>query len=205
MRQRARGFTLLEVLLTLSFLGVLMLLIGSVLTSSNRMQALSERQTERLTQVRSAQNFIRNALQQTHAQNFGHNFDSDERVFEGERQRMRFMAPLPGQLAGGVQVHTLERVARTTGTSTLQVSFSQNQAQGLLQPWGSPQTLMQRVNNLRFSYRGLDSSQKPTGWLERWPWSNRLPQAVRIEVDSDVGHLWPTQVVTLRLDSEVAP
>lgn len=202
MKRHARGFTLLEVLLALSFLGVLMLLIGSALSSGNRMLMLSERQADRLTQVRTAQDFLRRALQQAQAQNFGHDADTDERVFEGQRQRMRFMAPLPEQLAGGVQVHTVERVASSTATGKLQVSFSQNQAQGL-QPWGNPQTLMLGVSDLRLSYRGLDASRKPTGWLEQWPWPNRLPQAVRIEVDSDNGGLWPTQVVALRLDSEV--
>ncbi|NNA42862.1 prepilin-type N-terminal cleavage/methylation domain-containing protein [Pseudomonas lactis] len=203
MRQGQHGFTLLEVLLALSFLGLLMVLIGSALGTGNRLLLLSEKQTDRLTQVRTAQDFLRSALQQALAQDFGHAPDQDQ-VFEGERQRMRFVAPVPGQLAGGVQVHTLEPVAGATASRRLQISFSENRVDGL-HPWGNPQVLMQEIRDLRLSYRGLDPDRQPTGWLEQWPWPDRLPQAVRIDVDTNGGDLWPTQVVVLRLDSEVTP
>ena len=117
---------------------------------------------------------------------------------------MRFVAPVPGQLAGGVQVHTLEPVAGATASRRLQISFSENRVDGL-HPWGNPQVLMQEIRDLRLSYRGLDPDRQPTGWLEQWPWPDRLPQAVRIDVDTNGGDLWPTQVVVLRLDSEVTP
>lgn len=203
MKQGQRGFTLLEVLIALSFLGLLMVLIGSSLATGNRLLLLSEKQADRLTQVRTAQDFLRNALQQALAQDFGHAPDQDQ-VFEGEPQRMRFVAPMPAQLAGGVQVHTLETVEGTAASRRLQISFSQDRAGGL-HPWGNPQVLMQKVRGLRLSYRGLDPNRQPTGWLEQWPWPNRLPQAVRIDVDTNGGDLWPTQVVALRLNSEVIP
>ncbi|MGC5698824.1 prepilin-type N-terminal cleavage/methylation domain-containing protein [Pseudomonas sp. NFXW11] len=202
MRQGQRGFTLLEVLLALSFLGLLMVLIGSALGSANHLLLLSEKHTDRLTQVRTAQNFLRSALQQALAEDFGHAGDQ-EQVFEGERQRMRFVAPMPGQLAAGVQVHTLEAVPGTS-VSRLQISFSQDRTDGL-HPWGNPQILVQEIHDLRLSYRGLDPNRQPTDWLERWPWPDRLPQAVRIDVDAPTAGLWPTQIVALRLDSEVTP
>ncbi|WP_409301211.1 prepilin-type N-terminal cleavage/methylation domain-containing protein [Pseudomonas sp. KCJK8993] len=203
MRQGQRGFTLLEVLLALSFLGLLMVLIGSALGTGNHLLLLSEKHTDRLTQVRTAQNFLRSALQQALAEDFGHAADQ-ERVFEGERQRLRFVSPMPGQLAAGVQVHTLEAVAGPADGSRLQISFSQDRPDGL-HPWGNPQILVQEVQDLRLSYRGLDPNRQPTDWLERWPWPGRLPQAVRIDVATRGAGLWPTQVVALRLDSEVAP
>lgn len=203
MRQGQRGFTLLEVLLALSFLGLLMMLIGSALGSGNHLLLLSEKHTDRLTQVRTAQNFLRSALQEALAEDFGHATDQ-ERVFEGERQRMRFVSPMPGQLAAGVQVHTLEAVAGPADASRLQISFSQDRPDGL-HPWGNPQILVQEVQDLRLSYRGLDPNRQPTDWLERWPWPDRLPQAVRIDVDTREANLWPTQIVALLLDSEVTP
>lgn len=197
MRRHAQGFTLLEVLIALSFLGVLITLIGSALIAGNRMLGLSEQQADRLTQVRTAQHFLRSALQQT--QDLRYN--TDAQVFEGAPHSMRFFAPLPDQLSGGMKVHILEYVE---ASGTLQIRFNQNIADGQ-PPWGDTQILMREVSGLHLSYKGLDPDQNPTGWLDQWPWPQKLPQAVRIEVDTDRGNLWPTQVVALRLDAEVYP
>ncbi|MCK3863847.1 prepilin-type N-terminal cleavage/methylation domain-containing protein [Pseudomonas sp. B329] len=200
MRRHAQGFTLLEVLIALSFLGVLIVLIGSALIAGNRMLGLSEHQADRLTQIRAAQLFLRSALQQAQ----GSRYNADAQVFEGAPHYMRFFAPLPDQLSGGMKVHILEYVAQSKTAGTLQIRFNQNIADGL-PPWEDTQILMREVSGLHLSYKGLDLDQNPTGWLEQWPWPHKLPQAVRIEVSTDGGSLWPTQVIALRLDAEVSP
>lgn len=198
MRSSNRGFTLLEVLIALSLLGLLMILIASALTVSNRTLDLSERYSNRLNEVRTAQGFFRSALQQSLPVAFLHDAKNIQWVFEGERDTMRFVAPLPSQLSGGVQLHSFALVDNGKGAADLQVSFTQIKADGL-HTWGTPQTLLQHLSQLRFSYRGLDNSLHTTDWLERWPWPERLPQYVRIELAAQGQIDWPPLVVAIPL------
>lgn len=181
-----------------------MALVASALSSSNRTLLLSEHYSNRLTEMRTAQSFMRGALQQTLAMDFLDATDNHPLMFEGQREHICFIAPLPAQLAGGVQLHRLYLSENDHGTSDLQVSFFQISPQGSAQ-WGAPQTLMQNVQHLRFSYRGEDNDRSATGWLETWPWPQRLPQYIRIEIDAEGIIAWPTMVIAIRLsqpDSE---
>lgn len=54
---RQTGFTLLEILVVLSLLGVLLGLVGAALVGANRATAKAERFSTRLDEVRAAQGF----------------------------------------------------------------------------------------------------------------------------------------------------
>lgn len=198
MKPTERGFTLLEVLFSLSLLGILMALVASTLSSSNRTLLLSEQYSNRLTEIRTAQSFMRGALQQTLAMTFLDDADNHPLMFEGQPEQIRFIAPLPTQLAGGAQLHKLYLSENDHGTTDLQASFFQISPQGSAQ-WGTPQMLLQNVQHLRVSYRGEDNERSATGWLETWPWPQRLPQYVRIELDAEGSIAWPTMVIAIRL------
>lgn len=203
MNSKTRGFTLLEVLIAMSLLGLLMVLIGSALTLSNRTLAINEYYSARLNEVRSAQSFIRGAIQQSLAVAFLRDAKNTQWIFDGERGTLRVVAPMPLQLLGGVQVHLFTLADNGDASGNLQVSFTQITAQGLI-AWGTPQTLLQNVKRLNFSYKGLDNNQRVTAWLERWPWPERLPQYVKVDLDTEGPIAWPPLVVAVRLSS-IAP
>ena len=92
MKSQPRGFTLLEVLVALSLLGLLMVLIASALIASNHTQELGERYSNRLNEVRSAQDFLRSAAQQAYPMVFLRDAQNLAEVFDGEAQQMRFVA-----------------------------------------------------------------------------------------------------------------
>jgi general secretion pathway protein J len=74
--------------------------------------------------------------------------------------------------------------------------------------WGQPQVLLHDVHDVRFSYRGRDTRGARTGWLDAWPWPARLPEAIRIDLNSAGPVAWFPQVVALRLelsDLQVSP
>ncbi|WP_248747089.1 prepilin-type N-terminal cleavage/methylation domain-containing protein [Pseudomonas sp. MWU12-2037] len=198
MKSRLRGFTLLEVLVALSLLGLLMVLIASALTASNRTQELGERYSTRLDEVRSAQDFLRSAAQQAYPAVFRRDANNTAKVFDGEAQQMRFVAPLPARLAGGLQLHVFSLVDNRHGSKDLQVAFFQFDSQGL-HAWGEPQILLPDLDNWQLSYRGLDPRSQPTDWLPRWPWPERLPLAIRVQLQAHGPIPWPPLVVVIRL------
>lgn len=197
MRQRQSGFTLLEIMLVLSLMGVLLTLVGSALLGANRAVLKAQRYTASLDETRAAQGFLRRAIAQALPLENAH--AGSNAIFVGASDRLQFVATLPGALGGGLQLHRLALDERD-GQRHLQVAFEQLQPDATSRPWGEPQVLLHDVKTLKFSYRGLTPKGEPTDWLNEWPWPERLPRAVRIDVQVDGPVPWLREVVALRLD-----
>lgn len=193
MKRQQRGFTLLEVLVVISLLGLLLTLIGAALSGANRVMAKAERYSSRLDEVRSSENFLRSAIAQALPLAAGKPGQAQSPMFQGDTQSLSFYAPLPATLGGGVYRHQV-----SLAKGRLQVTLQRLQGE-VLQPAREPQVLLQQVKSVQISYRG----QSPSGagaWLDHWPWPGRLPRAVRIDAQLAGAIVWPMQVIRLRLD-----
>ena len=62
MKARQQGFTLLEIMIVLSLLGVLLTLVGGALLGANRAVLKAQRYTVSLDEMRAAQQFLRTAI-----------------------------------------------------------------------------------------------------------------------------------------------
>ena len=207
-RSRARGFTLLEVLMAVLLLAVLIGgAYGGLRASANAMRA-GEAAIDRTDRLRTAQEFLRrqigNALPlgYAHDDNQGLNI-----VFEGEAQFMRFVAPMPGYLShGGPYVQTLELVR---GKDGLQLQFIDMMLNGYddAQKSGKvddvePVVLLDRIAAGRFYYRSLDDQGELTDWNSEWSSTEVTPLMVRIDLTMQPGVQipWPTLDVPLMLN-----
>lgn len=198
MKQRQRGFTLLEILLVLSLMGVLLTLVGGALLGANRAVLKAQRYTTSLDEMRAAQRFLRSSIGQALPLDSSEDDSESSGFFVGSTQRLQFVAILPGTLGGGIQLHTLELKG-----GDLQVAFAQVQSSAdgtVAKPWGDPQVLVHDVEELQLSYRGMSPKGEATGWISDWPWPTRLPRAVRIDAKVNGPVPWLAEVVALRLD-----
>lgn len=198
MKPAQRGFTLLEIMLVLSLLGVLLVLIGGAMLGANRAALKAQHYTTSLDEMRAAQKFLRSSISQALPLDFAEKGSDSRKFFVGSAQRLQFVATLPAELGEGIQMHTLE-----VNEHDLQVAFAQilSTSDGTYsKPWGDPQVLMRGVEALNLSYQGVNPKGQPTGWLSDWPWPTRLPQAVRIDAKVNGSVPWLTEVVALRLD-----
>ncbi|KFE52692.1 prepilin-type N-terminal cleavage/methylation domain-containing protein [Pseudomonas syringae] len=198
MKQRQRGFTLLEILLVLSLMGVLLTLVGGALLGANRAVLKAQRYTTSLDEMRAAQRFLRSSIGQALPLDSSEDDSESSGFFVGSVQRLQFVATLPGTLGGGIQLHTLELKG-----GDLQVAFAQVQSSAdgtVAKPWGDPQVLVHDVEELQLSYRGVSPKGEATGWISDWPWPTRLPRAVRIDAKVNGPVPWLAEVVALRLD-----
>ena len=198
MKHRQQGFTLLEIMIVLSLLGVLLTLVGGALLGANRAVLKAQRYTTSLDEMRAAQQFLRTAISEALPLDVTEDDSQTPGFFVGAAQRLQFVATLPGVLGGGIQRFTLQLIG-----SDLQVVFAQFESTAQVSVPASrsePQVLLKHVQALHWSYRGVSPKGQATGWINAWPWTKRLPYAVRIDATVSGPVPWVSQVIALRLN-----
>jgi general secretion pathway protein J len=205
--RKARGFSLLEVLLAITLLALLIAgAYSGIRAAANAMRA-GEAAIDRADRLRTAQEFLRHQLSRilplAYAQN---DADGSNYVFEGKDQFMRFVAPMPGYLSrGGPYVQTLE-LAR--GSDGLQLRFNDAMLNGFdVQKSKSNDAeavvLLDHIRDGRFEYRTLDDQGELTNWSSDWSNPGITPLMVRIRLNMQPGVQipWPVLDVPLMLNA----
>jgi general secretion pathway protein J len=194
------GFTLLELLIAITLLGLLttMLLAGFRLGTRH-----VERQTtriERSAQIPAVQGFLRSRL--ADAQPFFDQTSGNRRVvFDGRPDGLDFIGAAPESSAmGGLQLFTVEFDPRTTRQLRVRWQLFGVPEVGFQQ--GSHETvLLDRVAGVAFYYYGTIPPAKGPAWHQAWQDMEYLPSLIRLDLAfSDGGHM-PALTVAIRPSS----
>jgi len=206
--QRANnGFTLLETVLAIVLLAVLIGAGYSGLRAAAKAMASGEVSVERTNRLRVSQEFMRHQISRILPLPFDHDDSTGEnKIFEGTRDMMRFVAPMPGYLShGGAYVQTIE-LKRAAG-NTLQLYFSNviltgYDAKKLTQSDLDPQVLIDQVKSGRFEYRTYNDQGELGDWTDRWQDPGKTPVMVRIHLEMAREALvaWPDMQIALVMD-----
>lgn len=203
---RTRGFTLIEVMLATMLLGLLLAgTYGAIRTTVKAMQS-GESAVDTINRIRVAQEFIRRQI----SRGMPLGFDRDDStgvnfVFEGKRDFMRFVAPMPGYLSkGGPYVQTLE-LANVRGGKELVFTHAMLNGFDLRQLREAdlePVMLVDRIRGGRFEYRGFDEEGNLGDWQDDWEDPSLTPVMVRIrlEMADDSQAVFPDMEIPLVLD-----
>lgn len=205
--RRARGFTLIEVLLATALLAsALALAFGTIraaTATANRGEALARR-NERM---RAVEGFLRARLQSTRPVPFALDEESGlARRFSGDARHMAFVADLPDYLGrGGPHLHTLS-VAGGEGHRRIEVAFAPVQGGAVVERRDPlpPEVLVDDLAQVAFRYRGLDASQRLGDWQAQWNAPEALPLMVEVRIRDRSGAAWPPLVVALPLAGSYA-
>lgn len=209
MKRRAAGFSLLEVLLAITLLALLLAGAMSGIRAATRAMHAGEQNIERTNRLRVAQEFIRREVGRTLPLAFGQERGSGTNfVFQGEKDFVRFVAPMPGHLSrGGPYVQTLE-LAR--GPRGMQLLFTHHMLNGfdldkLKQDEGENEAvlLLDGIRSGRFEYRKFDDQNELEDWKDEWENPSSLPVMMRIDLEmtAESGLVWPVMEIPLILDT----
>lgn len=199
--RRLAGFSLLETLAALALLALLLLGVMASLDTIARSTRTSLVVTQRLDEVRAAQGYLRGALSGALAYPWALGKEKQTIVFRGDAHSATFVSPGPGYLAAeGLQLQTISIVGEP-GDRRLLVTFAPlaTRVAAQIVP-ESPETLVEHIASGRLVYSGLDDQGNLVTWQASWPYEQRMPTMIGVELELRGAIHWPTFVVPLRMD-----
>lgn len=186
-----QGFTLVELLIAISLLGLISVVTYGAIWTANRSLHAVERRVELSDELRITQEFFRQSLSQAR----GVMAVRDGRmavVFNGEAESLSFVAPAPLQRgsAGGLYRYRFKLGGDADTGRTLYLSYAQFLA-GLeyddLAGLQGKSLLMAGVKEISFSYYGSAVAGDEARWLDEWPRRDMLPQLVQLKLKREEG------------------
>ncbi|GGZ51080.1 type II secretion system protein J [Lysobacter xinjiangensis] len=201
--RRARGFTLVEVLIATVLLAAGLTLAFATITGATGAARRGEEVARENEHIRAVEGFLRRRLAGARAVPFGVEEANGLPIrFSGERDRMRFVADLPDYIGrGGPSVHDLRIERRPAGDGVrLMLDLAVVQA-GLPVPERerAPELLADDLRRVEFRYRGLGENGALGEWRDEWTAIEQLPLLVQVRITGNDGRAWPVLTVAPRL------
>jgi general secretion pathway protein J len=205
--RRARGFTLIEVMVTITLLAVLLAAALAGIRTVTRAATAGSLAAERTNKLRVTQEFLRRELMQTLSTPYEQEETTGRtRVFQGDTDRVTFVAPMPGYLGKGGPYVQQVSVARGAHGSRLEFrhallnGYRDEDAKKVDE--GEPVVLLEGIERATFEYRGLNDTGQVTDWESTWDRYGSAPMIMRIRIEfaRDEHQSWPEFMVPLMLD-----
>lgn len=200
--RRARGFTLIEVILATVLLASGLALAFASLRAASATATRGEEVAHRDERMRAVSNFLRRRLSSARSIAYALDATSGQQLrFSGDGSQMRFVADLPDYLGrGGPYVHTLQ-VVRDGDSERIEVGLAMALGGQTIaeSPPHPPDVLVDGLGGVRFRYRGMNADGQLGGWSESWDTPEALPLQVAIDLADKDGRAWPSLVVALPL------
>lgn len=205
LRHRARGFTLVELLIALSLFALMSGVLFGSLRLAGRTWDAGEAKAEANSGMRLAGDYLRTQLTAQHPQRM-RKIAEFPLLFSGTRDDLRYAAPLPGRVGvGGMWFYRLALVEGAgKGKSSLVLERMVPDVNATTMPEfnsADRSVLADDIASLKIGYfgrdRGASLEMAPT-WRDRWDDPQQLPLLLRVEVAPRVGPAWPPLVVAPR-------
>ena len=187
----ASGFTLLELLVAMAILALLAATLAGGMRFGLRAWEAGQQAADRLEAPTAVQSLLRRQIEQAYPMLA--RVGEPVIVFEGERQRLRFLTHLPPRLG-------------VPGLADVALSYRHDPRAGgeLLMAWqplgerdrpAESHSVLNGIDALSFAYYGGETRTSPPEWRNNWTGAGFLPTLVRLQVRFRDGRVWPDLVV----------
>ncbi|NJN46279.1 MAG: prepilin-type N-terminal cleavage/methylation domain-containing protein [Candidatus Competibacteraceae bacterium] len=196
---RSGGFTLLELLIAMSLMGIVLVMVYGGLRFGMRGWESGEQHAVRLNDIQLAQDFIRRQLRQSVSV-----FRNDEQegrrvvVFEGDTQSLSIVTPMLEYLGqGGLYVVRIDRVeAEEVGYLRLRWHPFRPNEEDDREEDAQETIVLDQLSQLEWAYYGFEQDAQEPAWYDRWENDQQRPLLVRLSWAMQ-GQPWPDVLVPL--------
>ena len=211
--QKPGGFTLLEMLIGLTLLGVLLILIYSALNIGLRAWDAGDQRVSEASHQRIVQSFLRRELGQVFPVRW-RGIAESKIAFEGAKNELRFVTALnlgASVKEGGLQwghLYLDDDNEEGPAGKRRQSLFLKREVFDLhAKDWSGlddakPTRLIEGVKEIEIAYFGAENDTTDPKWVDEWTQPLRMPLLVRISIKTDLGRNVPQLVVALKLGEE---
>ena len=189
------GFTLVDILISLTLFSVILVLVFSALYTSNKSWIASVRQIEANEEQRIVLTFIKRHLSQM-TPILRLDGKENNLVFKGEENSIHFVSSLPAHRGGGgLYLLTLQLdkdLILRYQIVTTDIDFE-------TEPYSEKvksQILISDIEDIKFSYFGSEKRNDVPGWHGQWKDKKRLPDLISLLITSkNSTHYWPEVLI----------
>ena len=223
--RRQRGFTLLEILIAMTLLGLLMAMLFGGLRLGTRAWEASDVRSADLARLEAVHGFIRRALTGAYPLLGTGDDDAKRRIaFTGGAEAVAFTALMPAHFGvGGFYTITL---AVEDGADGARLIFRRQLYRSGDEDAPPPparlgeaslrrsldagdedqeKILLEGIAKAEFSYFGAADNDETPAWRDEWRDRKSLPDLVRLSVTFADKKAWPDLVVAPRISAAAAP
>ena len=199
------GFTLLELLIAMTLMGIILVMLYGGLRLGMRSWEVGEARADSINELRVVQDFIRRQLRQAVTTTRMTDDNQGRAIaFEGEPERVVFVAPMLEYLGlGGLYVIQIDAI-EDAESAHLRVrwwpfrpdAFEQGEDSGVEGGGVEETVLLSGVSELQWSYFGASEPNADPQWYEHWENTSQPPMLVRLRL-LYLGESWPDLVMAM--------
>lgn len=202
---RRNGFTLIEVLIAITLLGVIVVLLFASLRIAGKSWNTGEGKIAQVNQKAVVYQFFKRHLTTIRPLPMPKRDDplgleATEQAFQGLPQSLQFVAALPAaSTRKGLQLFNIQLDPRRS--SIIQVAlrpYRETDAEfdAVAEP---PVVLLEQVAKFSFSYFGKIEEGADQLWHNEWVEADHLPSLVKVSIALKDGSYWPDMVFALKI------
>ena len=201
LRQRSSGFTLVELLVTLTVLSLFFVMMTGAVQLGSRTWEVEQARSAALGEMEAVHSFIRRVLTQAQPAVAPDPSETSPAALIGAADGVGFIAPMPPYLSTVDVAAIALRMDKSNQMSRLIVSWT---------PWISHAlapditqsrvtVLVDNVREVSFSYFGpVEQISDVPRWNNEWRSEWDIPWLVRMRLVTNDGAAWPDLIVALR-------
>jgi general secretion pathway protein J len=202
---KQRGFTLIELLVAMTLVALLMTLVYEGLRSGQKAAETGQAFIDRTNRLRITQEFVRMQVGRLMPLAYKQDASSGKLyLFEGDHEKIRYVAPMPGYLGyGGTYVQELELIRDGRYRSLVFRHWMHNGFdEKKIDKSEAPILLLSGIRDGGFRFKGLNPEGKVGDWSERWEDPQLTPLVIQLDLDmsSESRMDWPLLEVVMMVD-----